>query len=203
MIGRRDNKWRINNMASKKLKIGDAMPSFESLPATDGMKYSSSDFSDKKILVVVFSCNHCPYVKAYEERMIEFQRDYSAKGVQLIAINSNETLNYPQDNFEEMVKNAKKKNFNFVFLRDDDQSVADVFGATHTPEFFVFSTEGGSASGGDEERKLRYHGKMDDNWQNPDAVKEKYLRDAVDAILAGNKVQVPETFSIGCTIKWR
>ncbi|MDP2209745.1 MAG: thioredoxin family protein [Bacteroidota bacterium] len=180
-------------MASEKLKIGNAMPSFKSLPATDGMKYSSSDFSDKKILVVVFSCNHCPYVKAYEERMIVFQRDYSAKGLQLIAINSNETVNYPQDNFEEMVKNAKKKNFNFVYLRDDDQSVADVFGATHTPEFFVF----------DEERKLRYHGKLDDNWQNPDAVKEKYLQDAVDAILAGKEVLVPETFSIGCTIKWR
>lgn len=190
-------------MASEKLKIGDSMPSFKNLPATDGMKYSSSDFSDKKILVVVFSCNHCPYVKAYEERMIVFQRDYSAKGVQLIAINSNDTANYPQDNFDEMVMNAKKKNFNFIYLRDDDQSVANEFGATHTPEFFLFSSESGSASVRNEERKLRYHGKMDDNWQNPDAVKERYLHDAVDAILAGKEVLVPETFSIGCTIKWR
>lgn len=190
-------------MGTEKLKIGDAMPSFKSLPATDGMKYSNSNFSDKKILVVVFSCNHCPYVKAYEERMIAFQKEYFAKSVQLIAINSNETVNYPQDNFDEMVKNAKQKNFNFVYLRDDEQSVADVFGATHTPEFFVFSARGGSAFGGDEKRNLRYHGKMDDNWQNPDAVKEKYLQDAVDSILAGKEVPVTETFSIGCTIKWR
>lgn len=180
-------------MASDQLRIGDAMPFFENLPATDGKKYSDSDFVDKKILVVVFSCNHCPYVKAYEKRMIAFQKEYSSKGVQLIAINSNETVNYPQDNFDEMVKNAKQKNFNFIYLRDDDQMIAEVFGATHTPEFFVF----------DEKRHLRYHGKMDDNWQNPDAVKEKYLQDAVDAILVGKEVPVPETYSIGCTIKWR
>jgi peroxiredoxin len=92
-----------------------------------------------------------------------------------------------------MVKNAKKKNFNFIYLRDNDQSVADAFGATHTPEFFVF----------DNKRNLRYHGKMDDNWQNPSAVKEKYLQDAVDAILNNEQVKVQETFSIGCTIKWR
>ncbi|MDI6804076.1 MAG: thioredoxin family protein [Bacteroidota bacterium] len=180
-------------MGTDKLKINDKMPTFNNLPGVDGKQYSSSDFSDKKILVIVFSCNHCPYVKAYEERMIAFQNNYSAKGVQLVAINSNETVNYPQDNFDEMVKNAKQKNFNFVYLRDDDQSVADVFGATHTPEFFVF----------DEKRNLRYHGKMDDNWQNPNAVKERYLQDAVETILTGKEVKTAETFSIGCTIKWR
>lgn len=179
-------------METDKLKINSKMPAFENLPGVDGRNYSSYDFTDKKILVIVFSCNHCPYVKAYEERMIAFQKFYSDKGVQLVAINSNETKNYPEDNFDEMVKNAKKKNFNFIYLRDDDQSVADAFGATHTPEFFVL----------DEKRNLRYHGKMDDNWQNPDAVKEKYLHDAVEAILTGNEVKTPQTFSIGCTIKW-
>ena len=180
-------------MGTDKLKINDKMPEFKNLPDVDGRKYSSEDFADKQILVVVFSCNHCPYVKAYEERMIAFQKTYGGKGVQLVAINSNETKNYPEDNFYEMVKNAKKKNFNFIYLRDDDQAVADAFGATHTPEFFVF----------DEKRALRYHGKMDDNWQNPTAVKDKYLQDAVDAILAGKEVKTPETFSIGCTIKWK
>ncbi len=197
-------------MGTDKLKINDKMPEFKNLSGVDGKKYSNDNFVDKKILVIVFSCNHCPYVKAYEERMIAFQKSYSEKGIQLVAINSNETKNYPEDNFDEMVKNAKKKNFNFIYLRDDDQSVADAFGATHTPEFFVFSVEGGSlpdrqagASGGDEKRSLRYHGKMDDNWQNPTAVKDKYLQDAVDAILTGKEVKTPETFSIGCTIKWR
>jgi peroxiredoxin len=180
-------------MATDKLKINDKMPEFKNLPGVDGKKYSSDDFTNKKILVIVFSCNHCPYVKAYEERMIAFQKTYGDKGMQFVAINSNETKNYPEDNFDEMVKNAKKKNFNFIYLRDDDQSVADSFGATHTPEFFVF----------DEKRNLRYHGKMDDNWQIVKAVKEKYLQDAVDAILAGKSVKTTETFSIGCTIKWK
>jgi peroxiredoxin len=175
------------------LKIGSPAPGFEALPGTDGRDYSLKDFSEKKILVVVFSCNHCPYVQAYEDRMIEFQRDYASKDVQLVAINSNETVHYAEDNFDEMVKRAKKRGFNFPYLRDEDQSAAGAFGATHTPEFFVL----------DQQRSLRYHGKMDDNHQNPSDVKRRYLRDAVDALLAGKDVKEPETYSIGCTIKWR
>ena len=96
-------------MAGETLRINDPMPGFHNLSGTDGKKYSDRDFADKNILVVVFSCNHCPYVQAYEDRMIGFQREYATKGVQLVAINSNETQNYPDDNFEEMVKRAKKK----------------------------------------------------------------------------------------------
>ncbi|MFI5251404.1 MAG: thioredoxin family protein [Bacteroidota bacterium] len=179
-------------MTTVNLKTNDLMPSFGKLPATDGKKYSSGDFNEKKILIVVFSCNHCPYVQAYEDRMIGIQTGYSSKGLQLIAINSNEIKNYPEDSFEKMVDRAGKKKFNFVYLRDDDQSVANAYGATHTPEFFVF----------DEKRKLRYRGKMDDNWERPESVKENYLRDAIDALLAGKDEIVPETHSIGCTIKW-
>lgn len=179
-------------MATETLKIGSQMPSFSNLPGVDGRKYSSNDFTEP-ILVVVFSCNHCPYVKAYEDRMIAFQRDYAAKGVRLVAINSNETQNYPEDNFDEMVKRAKAKGFNFPYLRDEDQSVATAFGATHTPEFFVF----------DSQRKLRYHGRFDDNHQNPNQVKVHYVRNAVDALLAGRDVPETETYSIGCTIKWK
>lgn len=185
-------------MASKTLHVNDPLPRFQNLPGTDGKRYSDNNFADKNILVVVFSCNHCPYVQAYEDRMIAVQRDYNARGVQLVAINSNETKNYPEDNFDEMVRRAKKKGFNFPYLRDEDQSVAEAFGATHTPQFFVFSAEGG-----DKSRKLRYSGKMDDNYQNPQAVKENYLRDALDALLNEKEVNVPETHSIGCTIKWR
>jgi len=180
-------------MGTDKLKIGSPAPSFHALPGTDGKNYSLADFKDKKVLVVVFSCNHCPYVQAYEDRMIAFQGDYSPQGVQLLAINSNETVNYPEDRFEEMVKRAKRKGFNFPYLRDDDQSVATSYGATHTPEFFVF----------DERRTLRYHGKMDDNYKSPSSVKAHYLRDAVDALLVAKLVPEPETYSIGCTIKWK
>jgi peroxiredoxin len=180
-------------MTAEELKIGSNAPAFSNLPGTDGKKYSLSSFADKKIGVIVFSCNHCPYVQAYEERMIAFQRDYASKGVQFIAINSNETVHYPEDNFDEMVKRAKLKGYIFPYLRDEDQSVANAYGATHTPEFFVF----------DEKRKLRYRGKFDDNHQNPSAVKANFVRNAVDALLAGKEVAEPETYSIGCTIKWK
>jgi peroxiredoxin len=180
-------------MDTKELKIGSNAPSFSNLPGTDGKKYSLSSFADKKVTVVVFSCNHCPYVQAYEDRIIGFQADYAPKGVQIVAINSNETSHYPEDNFDEMLKRAKMKKFNFPYLRDEDQSVANAYGATHTPEFFVF----------DEKRKLRYRGKFDDNYQKPSDVKVPYLKNAVDALLAGKEVAEPETYSIGCTIKWK
>jgi peroxiredoxin len=180
-------------MATDKLIIGSSAPDFNNLPGTDGKKYSLKSFADKKCLIVVFSCNHCPYVQAYEDRMIALQKEYAPKGVQLVAINSNETQNYPEDRFEEMVKRAKQQGFNFLYLRDDDQSVAKAFGATHTPEFFLF----------DEQRNLRYHGKMDDNYQSPVAVKSRHLQTALDAVLAGEKIKEQETYSIGCTIKWK
>lgn len=180
-------------MAIKTLKIGHPAPAFHDLPATDGKRYSLDSFRDAKILVVVFSCNHCPYVQAYEDRMIAFHRNYSGKGVAFVAINSNETVHYPEDNFDEMVKRASKKGFAFPYVRDEDQSVATAYGATHTPEFFIF----------DGERKLRYHGRFDDNWQDPSSVKANYVRDAVDALLADREVPVSETYSIGCTIKWK
>ncbi|HZY09947.1 MAG TPA: redoxin family protein, partial [Bacteroidota bacterium] len=116
-------------MANKTLHVNDPLPGFQNLHGTDGKRYSDKDFAGKNILVIVFSCNHCPYVQAYEDRMIAIQRDYNANGVQLVAINSNETKNYPEDNFDEMVKRAKQRGFNFPYLRDEDQSVAELFGA--------------------------------------------------------------------------
>lgn len=174
-------------------QINSEMPEFSNLPCVDGKKYSSSDFEGKKILVVAFTCNHCPYVQAYEERIISLQKDYTAKGIQIICINANEIQNYPDDSYEKMIERAKMKNFNFLYLRDEDQSVANKFFATHTPEFFVL----------DEKRKLRYHGRLDDNWQKLEDVKETYLRNAIDSLLKGEEVKISETFSIGCTIKWK
>lgn len=178
-------------MATDKLVIGSKCPHFN-LPATDGKNYSLDSFSDKKLLVVIFSCNHCPYVQAYEDRIIEIQNDYKDV-LSIVAISSNETVNYPEDSFEKMKERAEQKGFNFPYLFDETQDVAKEFGATHTPEIFLF----------DEDRKLAFHGKIDDNWQDPKNVKSKYLRNAIEELIAGKKVSVPETFTIGCTIKWK
>ena len=125
--------------------------------------------------------------------MMELQEKFRSKGLQLVAINSNDTKNYPDDDYVGMVRRARQKGFNFPYLRDENQEVAEDFGATHTPQFFLF----------DRNRKLRYRGKMDDNYQDPEAVTRKYLEEAVESILAGIPVSEPETHSIGCTIKWR
>lgn len=179
-------------MATNNLKIGSALPGFK-LKGVDEELYSESSFSDKSILIVIFSCNHCPYVQAYEDRINEIQKEFEDKGVRIIAINSNEEAGYPEDSFENMKIRAKEKSFNFPYLRDEDQSVASKFDATHTPEVFVF----------DEERKLRYHGKIDDNWKEPAKVKSRYLKEAIEELLKGEEISVPETYSIGCTIKWK
>jgi peroxiredoxin len=176
----------------KALHIGDKAPGFQ-LQGVDGRTHSLEEFAGTPVLVVVFSCNHCPYVQAYEDRMKDIQRDYQARGVQVIAINSNDDVNYPEDGFNAMVERANAKAFNFLYLRDANQKVAKAYGATHTPQLFVF----------DQDRKLRYTGKIDDNWQNPEKVKKQYLREAVDALLQGAGPAEAETHAIGCTIKWK
>jgi peroxiredoxin len=179
-------------VATNNLKIGSHAPDFN-LPGIDGKEYSLNSFADKNALIIIFSCNHCPYVQAYEERMKQIQDDYQKKGVTVIAINSNEDVNYPDDSFENMKKRADEQNFNFLYLRDEDQLVARAYDATHTPEIFLF----------DKERKLAFHGKIDDNWQEPSKVQNHYLRNALDELLEGKEISVPETFTIGCTIKWK
>ncbi|MBI4056946.1 MAG: thioredoxin family protein, partial [Elusimicrobia bacterium] len=212
--------------------LGDKTPDFN-LKGVDGKSYGPQDFASSKILVVIFSCNHCPYVQAYEERMIQIQKEYAAKGVQFVLINSNEDKNYPDDSFENMVKRAEEKGYPFPYLRDDSQNVAKAYGATHTPHLFVFaktgtvpdlpadrreavesglspawklapSTELRVPAGHPEGASvLAYTGKIDDNWQNSTQVKCHYLREAFDALLAGRKPAEPQTHAIGCTIKWR
>ena len=179
-------------MATNTLKIGSPAPDFNLL-GIDDKKYSLASFKDKKALIVIFSCNHCPYVQAYEDRIKQIQKDYQSKGVEVIAINSNEDKGYPEDSFENMKKRAAEQKFNFLYLRDEDQSVARAYDATHTPEIFVF----------DGNRKLAFHGKIDDNWQEPNKVKNHYLKSALDELLAGQEISIPETFTIGCTIKWK
>lgn len=179
-------------MSDNKLKINSLLPEFN-LPGTDGNMYSSDSFSNKEILIVIFSCNHCPYVQAYEQRIIELQNEFNENSVQIVAISSNDAVKYSEDSFDEMKKRAVEKEFNFPYLYDEDQKIAKLFGATHTPQVFLFNNE----------RQLKYEGKIDDNWQEPEKVQNKYLRDAIIEVLEGKDVSVPETFSIGCTIKWK
>lgn len=179
-------------MATEKLKLGSPAPDFN-LMGTDDKSYSLGSFSSQETLIIIFSCNHCPYVQAYEERIIKIQDDYGSKGVAVMAINPNDDVGYPEDSFENMKKRASERNFNFIYLRDEDQSVAKAYDATHTPEIFMF----------DKDRKLVFHGKIDDNWQEPENVKTPYLRNALDELLEGNEISVPETFTIGCTVKWK
>ena len=164
-----------------------------SLPGTDGRIYTLASFKDNKAVVVVFSCNHCPYVQAYEDRMIALQAEYGPKGAQLVAVNSNDAVNYPEDSFEMMARRAKDKGFNFPYLFDESQATAKAYGATHTPHLFVFGPD----------RELAYTGKIDDEWKEPSKVKRRYLAEALDSLLAGKAVREPETFAIGCTIKWK
>jgi peroxiredoxin len=178
-------------MNTQSLKLGSKAANF-TLPGVDGKNHSLDDFTDKKAVAVIFSCNHCPYVQAYEERMIEIQRDYAVKGVQVVAINSNETKNFPEDDFPHMVKRAKDRKFNFPYLRDEDQSIAKAYGPGKTPEVFLF----------DQGLVLRYHGAIDDNYQDPAKVKRKYVREALDDMLAGKPLRTKETAAVGCSIKW-
>ncbi|MFQ5950109.1 MAG: thioredoxin family protein, partial [Nitrospiria bacterium] len=158
----------------------------------DGRDYSLADFNEKKVVVVMFTCNHCPYVQAYEGRLIAIQRDFSERGVALVAINANETKNYPEDDFQKMVLRAKKKGYNFPYLRDETQEIADAYGAHYTPEVFLLG----------EERRLQYTGRIDDNWDHPESARSHDLRNAIEAVLSGKTVESPETHAIGCTIKW-
>lgn len=173
------------------LQIGDRAPDF-SLPATDGTTRALADFAAGPALVVVFSCNHCPYVIGSEERMKAFAADYAPRGVAMIAINSNETENHPHDSFRHMVTRAAERRFPFVYARDEDQSVALAYGALRTPHYFLF----------DGERRLRYTGRMDDDPRNAVNARTRELRDAVDAVLAGEAVPVELTNPIGCNVKW-
>ena len=173
------------------LQIGSRAPDFD-LPATDGRNYKLSDFAESRLLVVVFSCNHCPYVIGSEDRMLRFCQEYVPRGVTMVAINSNETENHPTDSFEHMVQRANEKRFPFTYLRDATQDVALAYGALRTPHFYVF----------DYDRPLRYTGRMDDNPKNPALATTHELRDAVDALLAGRTPPVEVTNPIGCNVKW-
>jgi peroxiredoxin len=183
------------------LEIGSQAPDFN-LPGVDARNYRLSDFADAKILVVVFTCNHCPTAQAYEDRIIKLTSDYKNKGVAVVAIMPNDPLavrldelGYTDmsDTFEEMKIRAKDKGYNFPYLYDGEtQAVARAYGPVATPHLFIF----------DDQRKLRYTGRFDDSEKKPNQVKSKDAINAIEAILAGKKVPVEKTMAFGCSIKW-
>jgi peroxiredoxin len=174
------------------LKIGDRAITF-ALPGVDGKTHSLRDSLAAGVAAVIFSCNHCPYVRAWEDRMVAIQRDYGDRGVQLLVINSNDDVKYPEDGFEKMKERAAEKGFDFPYLRDETQEVARAYGAQRTPEVFLFDRLG----------VLRYHGAIDDNYEDPAAVRRHYLREALDAILEDREPPVSDTPPVGCTVKWK
>jgi peroxiredoxin len=174
------------------LAIGDQAVDFD-LPGIDDKNHTLADYVDKELVAVIFSCNHCPYVLAWEDRLIETQRDYADRGVQFILINSNDPAKYAIDDFPHMKTHAQDKGFPFPYLYDESQEIARAYGAERTPEIFLF----------DRARRLGYHGAPDDNYDDPSMVTSHYLRDALDALLKGGSPAVTQTPPVGCTIKWR
>ena len=179
------------NDNSVKLAIGDPMPHF-SLPATDGLTINSEEIKDP-ILCIVFTCNHCPYAQAYEDRLVALAKDFDQEGVQFVLINSNDALNYPEDDFEHMKTKHAEKNYPFPYCYDESQEVAKSYGALCTPHCFVF----------DQKRNLKYKGRIDDNWEQPEKVTEHNLHDALRALVDGKEPPTHEANAIGCSIKWR
>ena len=173
-------------------KVGDTARDF-SLKNVDGKLVSLAGIKDAKGYIVVFTCNACPYAKAYEDRIIALHKKYESLGYPVVAINSNDKNVQPADSYDNMQKRSKEKQYGFAYLYDETQEIAKSYGATRTPHVYLL----------DNNRVVRYIGAIDDNSEEPDQVKEKYLENAVEALRAGKEVSVKETKAIGCSIKWK
>jgi len=173
------------------LQIGEKAPKF-SLPATDGKTYGLNDFSDADVLVVFFTCNHCPFVLGSNETTRKVAEHYQDKGVQFVAINSNSEETHPKDSFKYMVEQMNEEKFPWIYLRDQSQDAARAYGALRTPHFFVF----------DKERKLVYTGRELDNPRQPEKATVNDLDRALDQLTNRKSVTTPLTNPIGCNVKW-
>jgi len=172
-------------------ELGTGIPAF-TLPAVDGKTYSLQDFQNQKPLVIMFICNHCPYVKSIEDRLITLAVELKSQGVNVIGICSNDAKDNAEDSFENLKARSLEKNYPFVYLHDASQSAAHSFGAVCTPDFFVYDSQG----------KLAYRGRLDDSWKDAKAVKKRELFDAVQILLKNQAVSEKQTPSMGCNIKW-
>ena len=176
-------------------QIGDVATDFN-LRNVDGKMVKLADFKKAKGFIVVFTCNHCPFSQAYEQRIINLHNKYAAKGYPVIAINPNDAKREPEDSYTKMQELAKAKKYPFVYLHDETQQIAKTYGATRTPHVYVVQkTKTGNT--------VQYIGAIDDNYEDEKQAKEKYVEVAVNALLNGKAVAKTNTKAIGCTIKWK
>jgi len=173
------------------VSVIETAPAFD-LPGVDGRNHSLEEYADATVLVLVQSCNHCPYVIAWEGRINALQREYADRGVKIVALSSNDPDAYPADSFDRMVEHARDAGYVIDYLYDESQDVARALGSERTPEVFVY----------DADRRLVYHGAVDDN-REEDQATAHYLRDAIEAALGGETPAVTDTPAVGCTVKWR
>jgi len=180
--------------AVKSLPLGAAAPASDvKMKSVDGREVTIGDVKGKVGTLVIFTCNHCPWVKAWETRIAEIGNASLGKGIGVIAINSNDPAAYPEDAYEEMQKRAKERDMRYPYAVDATSDVARAFGASHTPEIFLFGKDGA----------LAYKGAVDDNAKEPDKVKARFLADAIDAVASGKEPAMRETKALGCSIKFR
>jgi len=178
----------------KAIEIGDQIPApNQKMKNVDGRELSLANIRGQHGTLVIFSCNSCPWVKAWQNRIVAIGNEYQNKGIGVVAINSNDPNVQSEDSFAQMQQVAKAEGYEFPYVVDVTSDVARAFDATRTPEAFLFNTDG----------KLVYHGTIDDDAHNPKQVEEHYLRNALDALLAGKEIPEPETKSLGCSIKFR
>ena len=175
--------------------VGDKAADFN-LKNVDGKMVSLSDYKSAGGFIVVFTCNHCPFAKAYEQRIIDLDKKYAGKGYPVVAINPNDKDIVPEDSFEEMQKRAKEKNYVFPYLYDESQETAKAYGATRTPHVYILKKE-------KEGLVVKYIGAIDDNTEEPLAVKTRYVENALTELMNGKEVTQSFAKAIGCTIKWK
>lgn len=183
------------NMFAQGYKIGDKAMDFR-LKSTNENFVAMKDFTAAKGFIVVFTCNHCPFAKAYEQRILLLDAKYASKGFPVIAINPNDANREPEDSFENMQELAKERKYTFPYLVDETQDIAKTYGAARTPHVFVLKKE-------DDGLVVKYIGAIDDNSDDATKVTKKYVEQAVDALLSNKPIATAETKAIGCTIKWR
>ena len=181
-------------LSAKELDLGSLLPLGDiKMADISGKDISLNDAKGENGLLVIFSCNTCPWVIAWEDRYVELAKKYRSKGIGVIAVNSNETTFKSSDSMDEMKKHAKENNYNFYYARDDGSKLAREFGATRTPHVYLFNAED----------QLVYRGAIDDNAKNQKKVKKPYVADAIDAMLAGNTIKYASTKALGCGIKFK
>lgn len=185
---------------STRSQLGSSAPDFNLL-GTNEVRHGLRDFRNAKVLVVVFMCNHCPYVKAVRERIKRLAAEGAEHGVQVVGINSNDSRHYPEDSFEAMKKEAQEHSYTFPYLLDETQAIARSYGAVCTPDFFVYKNETHHKEPVD--FSLKYRGRLDDSWKDESAVKVRDLRNAIAEILSDREPNPDQIPSMGCSIKWK